>query len=96
MRFTAALADCMPWWRAGCGAGEDLPRFQEARPFPPGFEWGVGTAAYQVEGAYRTGGRGASIWDTFSGADTVGMPGAPRAPFCMLPPRRCKCWQSLG
>ena len=30
------------------------------------FYWGVATAAYQVEGATAEGGRGASIWDTFS------------------------------
>jgi beta-glucosidase len=34
--------------------------------FPPGFVWGTATAAYQVEGAVREGGRGPSIWDTFS------------------------------
>ncbi|MDH6140266.1 beta-glucosidase [Kitasatospora sp. GP30] len=34
--------------------------------FPPGFRWGAATAAYQVEGAVREGGRGPSIWDTFS------------------------------
>ena len=28
--------------------------------------WGVATAAYQVEGATRAEGRGASIWDGFS------------------------------
>jgi len=38
--------------------------------FPPGFVWGAATAAYQVEGAVRENGRGASIWDTFS--HTVG------------------------
>lgn len=37
-----------------------------ARTFPPGFLWGSSTAAYQVEGAAREGGRGTSIWDTFS------------------------------
>jgi beta-glucosidase len=34
--------------------------------FPKGFLWGSATASYQVEGAVREGGRGASIWDTFS------------------------------
>lgn len=34
--------------------------------FPEGFLWGTATAAYQVEGAYCEGGRGLSIWDTFS------------------------------
>jgi len=33
---------------------------------PPGFELGVATASYQIEGAVREGGRGPSIWDTFS------------------------------
>jgi beta-glucosidase len=35
-------------------------------PFPDGFAWGAATAAYQIEGAVRTDGRGPSIWDTFS------------------------------
>lgn len=43
--------------------------------FPPGFVWGFGTASYQVEGGYKEGGRGVSIWDTFTGANTIGMPG---------------------
>ena len=34
--------------------------------FPPGFRWGVATAAYQIEGAAGEGGREPSIWDTFS------------------------------
>jgi beta-glucosidase len=37
-----------------------------ARTFPQGFLWGAATAAYQVEGAASEGGRGPSIWDTFS------------------------------
>jgi beta-glucosidase len=37
-----------------------------ARAFPNGFLWGAATAAYQVEGAVAEGGRGPSIWDTFS------------------------------
>lgn len=42
--------------------GETLPPIA----FPAGFLWGVSTAAYQIEGAAREGGRGPSIWDTFS------------------------------
>jgi len=34
--------------------------------FPPGFLLGAATAAYQVEGGARDGGRGESIWDRFS------------------------------
>lgn len=33
--------------------------------FPADFEWGVATAAIQVEGAAHDDGRGDSIWDTF-------------------------------
>ncbi|XVE90695.1 hypothetical protein DITRI_Ditri20bG0097600 [Diplodiscus trichospermus] len=34
--------------------------------FPPSFVFGVATASYQIEGACNEGGRGASIWDSFS------------------------------
>lgn len=37
-----------------------------SRTFPADFLWGSATASYQVEGAYQEGGRGVSIWDTFS------------------------------
>lgn len=36
------------------------------RRFPDGFVWGSATASYQIEGAAKEGGRGPSIWDTFS------------------------------
>lgn len=36
------------------------------RQFPADFLWGSATAAYQIEGAVDEGGRGPSIWDTFS------------------------------
>ncbi|KMJ56675.1 beta-glucosidase [Bacillus sp. LL01] len=34
--------------------------------FPKEMKWGVATASYQIEGAVKEGGRGLSIWDTFS------------------------------
>ncbi len=34
--------------------------------FPADFEWGVATAAYQIEGAIAAAGRQPSVWDTFS------------------------------
>ncbi|WP_404389302.1 GH1 family beta-glucosidase [Humibacillus xanthopallidus] len=45
-------------------AGSDVGSL--AARFPTDFRWGAATAAYQIEGAVHEGGRGPSIWDTFS------------------------------
>jgi len=68
------------------GPGEWPTSYDYSGEFPQDFVWGFGTASYQIEGAYREDGRGASIWDTFSGANTVGMPGAACSYCCKQPP----------
>ncbi len=55
----AALPAITPQAQAQSPAAND-------RTFPHGFLWGSATASYQVEGAVHEGGRGPTIWDTFS------------------------------
>ncbi|WP_261806236.1 glycoside hydrolase family 1 protein [Lapidilactobacillus luobeiensis] len=38
---------------------------KELTAFPKSFLWGSASAAYQIEGAYREGGKGLSVWDKF-------------------------------
>ncbi|GAA1236640.1 GH1 family beta-glucosidase [Janibacter melonis] len=48
-----------------------IPPADLAARLPAGFRLGAATASYQIEGAVDEGGRGPSIWDTFS--HTPGM-----------------------
>ncbi|HHG83650.1 MAG TPA: beta-glucosidase [Bacteroidetes bacterium] len=47
-----------------------MPFFPDAllrrADFGPDFEWGVATAAYQIEGAWKADGKGPSVWDHFT------------------------------
>ena len=49
-------------------AGNAMPALAapQALHFPNDFRWGCATAAYQIEGAVREDGRGATNWDVFS------------------------------
>ena len=56
-------------------AGTSLPELSPAqtathtragREFPQGFLWGCATAAYQIEGGAKDGGRGTTNWDVFA------------------------------
>ncbi|HWE87201.1 MAG TPA: GH1 family beta-glucosidase [Terracidiphilus sp.] len=59
---------------AAAASGLSFPRLSFGQPepssaslrYPAGFKWGCATAAYQVEGGARDGGRGPSLWDVFS------------------------------
>ncbi|SEE89497.1 glycoside hydrolase family 1 protein [Ruania alba] len=57
---TTPLARSVPF-----AVSSPLPEPTGAVTFPATFRWGAATAAYQVEGAAGTGGRGESIWDVF-------------------------------
>lgn len=90
------------------GLPELLPTDAAAQPggsstqsasFPKGFLWGSATASYQVEGAANEGGRGPSVWDTFShtaGKTLHGDTGDVADDFYHLYPRDIAMMKDLG
>ena len=50
--------------------------------FPPGFRFGTSTAAYQIEGAASSDGKGPSIWDTFTAKPGAIVDGSSGAQAC--------------
>ncbi|GLJ47727.1 hypothetical protein SUGI_1008030 [Cryptomeria japonica] len=60
-----AFAVVCIWW-IFLVAGQEEINVLNRSGFPNGFIFGTGSAAYQYEGAARIGGKGPTIWDTFS------------------------------
>jgi beta-glucosidase len=64
--LTSSTFTAVNTWAAPPATGSQPSPREAFYQFPNGFLWGCATAAYQIEGGAKEGGRGPSIWDTFS------------------------------
>jgi beta-glucosidase len=95
----SAASLCLPHTASATLLNAPAPDPSPARTFPQGFLWGSATASYQVEGAIHEGGRGTSIWDTFShtpGKTFNGDTGDVADDFYHLYPKDIELMKSLG
>lgn len=65
---TSSLIPPPPLYYSPFPSGQQYPMEvkNESWSFPKDFYWGVAGAAYQIEGAAKSEGRGPSVWDVFS------------------------------
>ncbi|KAL3615393.1 hypothetical protein CASFOL_041054 [Castilleja foliolosa] len=63
--FLLMFISCSSFAKTGLGYVYESTPFNRSS-FPPGFVFGAASSAYQYEGAANKGGRGPSIWDTFT------------------------------
>ncbi|XP_062232830.1 beta-glucosidase 24-like [Phragmites australis] len=62
-RLALLLLLFLPFFAA---VSSEKPSKLSRSQFPKGFLFGTASSAYQYEGAVKEGGRGPSIWDTFT------------------------------